>query len=80
MKNLTITDIPDATYERLKEAAAANQRSLNNEILALLETVAVRKPRDIESFLARADETRAKVKGPPLTIAELIRARDRGRR
>ena len=80
MKSLTITDIPDATYARLKEAAEINHRSLNSEILALLETVAVKKPRDIESFLRRADEIRAKMKGPPLTTAELIRARDRGRR
>ena len=78
MKSLTITDIPDATYERLTEAPEANHRSLNSEVLALLETVAATKPRDIESFLKRADEIRAKMKGPPLTLRELMRARGRG--
>jgi plasmid stability protein len=80
MKSLTITDIPDATYERLKEAAEAHHRSLNSEVLSLLETVVTTQPMDVETFLARAGEIRAKTKGPPLTLAELMRARDRGRR
>lgn len=37
MPNITIRNIPDDLHKRLKERAAANRRSLNNEILSMLE-------------------------------------------
>ena len=80
MKNITVKNIPDAIYERLKESAETNHRSLNSEIIACLEGTTATRPLDIEDFLARAREVRAKTKGPRLTTAELIRARDRGRK
>ena len=36
---LTLKNIPDAVYERLKAAAALHRRSLNSEAIVCLETV-----------------------------------------
>ena len=35
---LTLKNIPDAIYDRLKAAAQANRRSLNSEVLVCLES------------------------------------------
>ena len=37
MPNLTLKNVPVTLHKRLKERAASNRRSLNGEILALLE-------------------------------------------
>jgi plasmid stability protein len=36
---LTLKNIPDAVYERLKQSAEANRRSMNSEAIVCLETV-----------------------------------------
>ncbi|HNS57464.1 MAG TPA: Arc family DNA-binding protein, partial [Nitrosomonas europaea] len=36
---LTLKNIPDDVYERLKVAAEVHRRSLNSEIIVCLETV-----------------------------------------
>ncbi|MCL4869458.1 MAG: Arc family DNA-binding protein [Anaerolineae bacterium] len=53
MSSLTIKNIPDELYERLKAAAAANRRSLNNEVIYQLERMLPRQPRDVEQIIAR---------------------------
>ncbi len=37
MTGLIIRDIPEALHARLKEQAVANHRSMNKEVIALLE-------------------------------------------
>ena len=37
MKNLSIKNVPEMLHERLKRRAADNHRSLNGEVLAILE-------------------------------------------
>lgn len=36
--NLTLKGLPDELYERLKAAAAVNRRSLNSEIITVLQS------------------------------------------
>ena len=43
MPNLTVRNIPDWALKLLRERAAADRRSLNNEILVLLEQAAEQK-------------------------------------
>lgn len=43
-RTLTVRGIPDATLKRLRSQAAANHRSLNGELLAILEAVASQVP------------------------------------
>lgn len=44
LRTLTVRGIPDATLKRLRSQAAANHRSLNGELLAILEAVASQVP------------------------------------
>ena len=37
MSNLTLRSIPDATLEKLRSRAVGNHRSINGEILAIIE-------------------------------------------
>lgn len=43
-RTLTVRGIPDATLERLRGRAALNRRSLNGELLAILDAVAATVP------------------------------------
>lgn len=61
---LTLTNIPDAVYERLKAAALFHRRSLNSEAIVCLETVLtperispaerIRRARELRSVLLQA--------------------------
>jgi antitoxin FitA len=39
--NLTLKNIPDEVYERLKASAESHRRSLNSEIIVCLESVLI---------------------------------------
>ena len=53
MPTLTIKGIPAALHQRLREQAEANRRSLNAEILVLLERAVGRSALDHDKFFAR---------------------------
>lgn len=38
-KTITITDIPDELFERLKQVAGLHQRDIDTEVIACLERV-----------------------------------------
>ena len=56
---LTLKNIPDAVYERLKAAAALHRRSLNSEAIVCLETVLAADRLAPGERLARARALRA---------------------
>ena len=56
---LTLKNIPDAVYERLKAAAAAQRRSLNSQAIVCLETVLMPHSVAASERLARARALRA---------------------
>lgn len=56
---LTLKNIPDAVYERLKAAALAHRRSLNSEAIVCLEAVLTPTRVAPSERLARARELRA---------------------
>lgn len=56
---LTLKNIPDAVYERLKVSADAHRRSMNSEAIVCLETVLMAMPASPTTRLARARELRA---------------------
>lgn len=66
---LTLKNIPDQVYERLKAAAEAHRRSLNSEAIMCLETVLTPTRIAPSERLARARELRA-------GITATFRARD----
>ncbi len=82
MPTLTIKGIPEDLYERLKQSATAHRRSLNSEVLVLLESALQRPRRDPAVILARADALRERLERlnvPPVTEEFLRAAKDEGR-
>jgi plasmid stability protein len=59
---LTLKNIPDMVYERLKASALANRRSLNSEAIVCLESVLARTQLAPSERLTRARELRAALK------------------
>lgn len=55
---LTLKNIPDEVYERLKAAAARHRRSLNSEAIVCLESVLTPTRISPDERLARARELR----------------------
>lgn len=79
MSSLTIKNIPDELYERLKQSAAANRRSINNEVIYYLERMLSRQPRDVEEIIARARTIREGVPAYTVTPEELEEIINEGR-
>jgi plasmid stability protein len=56
---LTLKNVPDEVYERLKAAAARNRRSLNREAILVLETALAPGQVSMAERLGRARALRA---------------------
>lgn len=67
---LTLKNIPDEVYERLKQAAESHRRSLNSEILVCLESVLMPERVPPSQRLARARALRS------ATAKSRVKARD----
>jgi plasmid stability protein len=59
---LTLKNIPDAVYQRLKAAAELHRRSMNSEAIVCLEAVLLPAAVAPAERLARARELRAALK------------------
>jgi antitoxin FitA len=79
MANITLKNIPDPLYQRLRAAAARNRRSINGEAIARLERSLGTAPVDPDALLARARAVRERAPLPYLTDDALRAARDEGR-
>lgn len=58
MATLTIKNIPMELYERLKRRAKANRRSINQEVIAVIERSLTTPPIDVDSTLERTRRIR----------------------
>jgi plasmid stability protein len=79
MASITIKNIPDSIYERLKKHAAANRRSLNSEIIHLIEQAVTSQPVDPEVILERARQLRENGPSYRLSDEEFNQAKRQGR-
>ena len=79
MPALTIKNIPDDLYVRLKEAARTHRRSLNSEILYCVERVLVPYKVDASEHLAMVRKIREKTTGYTLSDEVLDSAKSAGR-
>lgn len=79
MATLTLKNIPDDLYERLRQRAAAHRRSINGEMIHCLEQAL--QPRRIapEERLSRIRALRPAIDPQAVTHDELIAAIDDGR-
>jgi len=73
--NLSIKNAPDRVVQRLRERAARHHRSLQGELLAIVED-AVRGPRVLTPEEVRAEVERLKLRTPAESVAMVRRDRD----
>lgn len=59
---LTLKNIPDEIYERLKSSAAENRRSMNSEAIVRLESALMPRRESAEDRLARIRALRGRLK------------------
>ena len=79
MPALSLRDIPEQVYARLKEQASANRRSLNAEVLVILERATRSRRLDADALLNRIDGVRARLELPTLTDEFVHDAKRHGR-
>lgn len=76
---LTLKNIPDAVYERLKSAAEMHRRSLNSEAIVCLEAVLLPTRLAPSERIARARELRAALPKQRFTHDDIDAAKREGR-
>ena len=79
MATVTVKDLPEKLHRRLKVRALQHHRSLNSEIISLLEAAATPQKLDPDVLLARIASVRSRVAGR-LTDSDLTTLRNDGRR
>lgn len=83
MTSLTIKNIPPLVYARLKQQAENNRRSINSEVLVILETTLQvapqRTPEEVEKILEETRKLREKTAGYVVTEEEINRWKNEGR-
>lgn len=79
MSNLTLKGVPEPLVLELKKQAAAHRRSLNGEVIYLLERSVAGSVEDGRRFVREAEGLRNKI-GVHTTVDEIVAARDKGRR
>ncbi len=76
---LTLKNIPDEVYERLKASAAAHRRSLNSEAIVCLESALQPVKRiSAEERIARARVLRSTLRRGDLTAEEITAFKNEG--
>ena len=75
---LTLKNIPDEVYGRLKTAAQAHRRSLNSEDIVCLETVLIPTKMTSSERLARARQLRAGL-GTQFDVRDIDALKEQGR-
>lgn len=80
MRTITVKNIPDDIYDRLKQVAAENRRSINREVIVCIEeSVENRKREGINDILDRARKYRRLTSGYPIRDREFIKRKNMGR-
>ena len=79
MPTITIKNVPDDLYEKLKKRAEEHGRSMNNEVIFCLKRTLQGARIDPETFLARVEALQQQIALPPLTDELLRAAREEGR-
>lgn len=77
---LTLKDIPDEVYERLKASANKHRRSLNREAIVCLESMLLPTRVDRSERLARARTLRAAIPNTEFRARDIDAMKREGRR
>lgn len=76
---LTLKNIPDAVYDRLKLAAEMHRRSLNSEVIVCLESILMPTRMMPSERIARARELRAALSTGKFRASDIDAAKREGR-
>lgn len=80
MVTITVKNLPEAVYEKIKLQAKANHRSINSEIISIFEhAIQKRTPTDVKEILERARKVRELTAHYTVTEEELNRWKKEGR-
>lgn len=80
MHTITVKNIPSELYERLRNSAAENRRSINSEIIVCIErAICSQRTTPPDVTLVRARELRKKTSSHPLTDDEFTQLKSVGR-
>jgi plasmid stability protein len=77
-KSITIRNIPDDVYQKLKAQAEYHQRSINSEVIFYLKQMTGSYRPDPDQIIARAKKLKLQAKGS-LSMQEIQQAIDQGR-
>jgi plasmid stability protein len=79
MATLTVKNIPEGIYEKLKQRAKSHNRSVNREIIVCIQEAVESRRVDPETFIARVESLHNRISAPRLTDKMLRQARTQGR-
>jgi plasmid stability protein len=79
MATITLKNIPDDLYERLKAAAQAHRRSINSELISCLESVLKSQKISPQDRLDRLRRVRPRIEPGAVSPEEIQQAIDDGR-
>jgi plasmid stability protein len=78
MASVTIKNIPDGLYKKLKARAKVNHRSINGEIVNVLQRDLSENVFNVKEFLERARKIRERI-NITFTDEEILAAKKEGR-
>jgi plasmid stability protein len=76
---ITVKNVPPEIYERLKLQAKRNRRSINGEVISIIEKALLIPPIDVEATLARTRKLRELTAHYVISDEELTRWKNEGR-
>ena len=79
MVAVTVKNIPAELYERVKARAKANHRSINSELIDIIEQTVIPRPLDVEAWLERARRLREATAHYVISNEEITRLKNEGR-
>jgi len=79
MATVTVKNIPNELYERLKSVAEINRRSINNEIIMCIEDTVISRRINLDEALENARQLRQLTAGHPITYEKFNQAKAEGR-
>jgi plasmid stability protein len=79
MATVTVKNIPDEIYERLKSVAAINRRSINSEIIMCIENTVASRRINLDDVLENARQLRQLTAGHLISDEEFNQAKAEGR-
>ena len=79
MATVTVKNIPDELYDRLKSIAEINRRSINSEIIMCIENTVISRPKNLNEVLENARQLRQLTAGHMIDDKDFNKAKEEGR-